>query len=111
MFLDLNYVKSVDIRERAASGGRRGSTNINISCLRGDQRPHVQAVAVAECCCSNSTLETASAEPVGHSGSSGISFQQKSKINSCASEALVLLLGGCDLIGFKFRFSCLSVSH
>lgn len=58
MFLDLNYAKSV------ASGGRRGSASINIICLRGEQHVHVQAVAVVECCCSNSTLETDSAEPL-----------------------------------------------
>lgn len=64
MFLDLNYVKSVDIRERAASGGRRGSASMSIVCLRGEQHMHVQAVAAVECCCSNSALETDSAEPL-----------------------------------------------
>lgn len=54
MFVDLNNVKSVGICGRAAPGGTTARA-------RACARP---ALAAAECCCSNSTLETGPAEPL-----------------------------------------------
>lgn len=45
-------------------GQHQMAASTNSICLPEEQHVHVLAVAAVECCCSNSSLDTASAEPL-----------------------------------------------
>lgn len=99
MSVDLNYVKSVDTRESAASGDRCGSANINIS-----RDVHVPFNPACTSCSRMLLLKQ-------HPGNGFCWAPDGRSSSSRIRNKLVLLLGSSVFIGLMLQSWCLQVSY